>query len=458
MSNRANGHRGTILALAGLLAVGAFLLPLASASPIGAISAPNPNAPPQQWAYGGSYGATSTGSASGWGTTGNWSYTTSVHGFLGWNVVFTQTNTSSTTFTLQEQRTVLAEVYVQACSPTCTNPTASANLTSVAWEVDNAFANFTTQGTVYVNGTGMTLGTPTPALAIVNAQGDVRGNATSTASWTTATNSGSAYLSAAAEAQASVVFSPSLGLVPMNPSPGMWWNSSSAYTSSGSYNVACHYDYQGPIVKTAGTCGSSGSLTGSGTVALSGADLGRTTVGGYLADRLSLALAGAHFRFVDGAILVPASADLMAGAGTTASAGPAGTGVGALGTTEVDFSAGGSHLGLVAAKAQLTSSAASTVPVGDTTSSGSSPVAYSAQAQPESVSQAQASNACLMGSCAASSSGAKLPFGLSAVVLVAGVAVIALVGALIYVHRRPKAPTSVQPYSAAPAPTPQHRA
>lgn len=439
--------RGTTWGLLALLTVG-LALPLAAAMPAMGMTAPNPNNPPQQWAYGGSTGATATNTVSGWGPGGNWSYTTTAHGFLAWNVIFTQTNTSTTTFTLQEQRSLKAAVYVQAtCSQGCGSSGASANLTATAWETDNAFANLTTQGTVYVNGT-----TPTQAVAVENAQSSVQGNATAVASWQTSSNSGNAYLSAAASAQAQVVFTPALGLFPMNPTPGMLWNASSTYAATGSYDVSCHYDYQGSLgLKAAGSCGASGSLSSSGPVSVSGADYGRVLVNGQTTERLAWGLKGAPFRFVDGGILVPASSDLLAGAGvgTTTSAGPAAASVGALGTTEVDYTSSGSHMGLLAAKSTLTSSAAGSVPVGSVSQASgaqgasSSPGVYAAQAQPETVSQAQSSDACIIqGHCGTATASPSGFLGLS-LVMVAGLAVLAVivVGLVVLWTRSPRRPT-----------------
>lgn len=455
--------RTTTLALLGLLAIG-VLLPVASASPVAAYTAPNPSAPPQQWAYGGAWGATSSSSASGWGPSGNYSYTTSVHAFLGWNVIFTQTNTSSTSFELQEQRTIVSSVDIQACAPSCSSPKVSGNLTANGWEVDNGFANFTTAGTVYVNGT-----TPTAAYAIENAQSTVSGNVTGVATWQDSQVSatpGSAYLSVAASASGQVQFSPALGLVPLNPVAGSWWNSSSTYAASGSYDVACHYEYAGILgVSLAGSCGSTGSLSGTGTVNLAGADLGHYTLGGGLTHIVTLALTGGHFRFVDGALLVPASADLFGGAATNAQAGPVGAGVGTIATSNVDFEAGGSHLGFLGAKAQLTSSTAGTLPsngaaVSPMVQSQALPSAaaptYAAQAEPETPSQATASDTCLLGgACAASTTPASgSPIASHGMLLLVGlvaVGALALVGAVIYIARRPRQPSLL---SAATPPAP----
>jgi hypothetical protein len=444
----------TTWALLGLLAVGALVLPVASASPTPGFTPPNPGNPPQMWAYGGSNGASATGSASGWGLSGNWSYTTSVHGFLGWNVVFTQTNTSSTAFTLQEQRALKAAVYVSAsCTQGCGPSGASANLTAVLWESENAFANLTTTGTVYVNGSAV------PAVAVVNAQSSVAGNLTATATWSTSTNSGNAYLSAAATANAQVSFNPALGLFPLNATPGMVWNSSSTYTAAGSYDLACHYDYQTSLgASAAGTCGASGSLSGSGPVVIAGADAGRVYVNGQTTQQLAWHVGRGPFRFADGAILLPASADLSGGAATTAAAGPVGAGAGTLSTDEVDYTASGSHVGLLAAHSTLTSSAAGGVPVGSAKgvsemTEASSPGSYGAQAQPESVSQAQASNACLLGSCGPSSGPASGLLGLTTreMALLGAVVVIALIGAIIWVSRRATPP---KPPVQSPAPQP----
>jgi hypothetical protein len=98
----------------------------------------------QTWAYGGSEWANVSGSTN--ALNGSGTYT--IHAFFGVQVVLRITNTSSTTFELSANRTMLGAVFASYCRPSCASPVATGNLTLRAWEVSLASANFTTAGVV----------------------------------------------------------------------------------------------------------------------------------------------------------------------------------------------------------------------------------------------------------------------------------------------------------------------
>src|SRR5262249_6316903 len=89
--------------------------------------------------------------------------TLSVHGFLGWHVVLTATNVSSTMRAWEAQRTMAGSFFADYCQPNCTAPAAHGNLSVLGWEQDTGFANITSNAVVYEHGT------PVAAFGIANA-------------------------------------------------------------------------------------------------------------------------------------------------------------------------------------------------------------------------------------------------------------------------------------------------
>ncbi|MDE1820124.1 MAG: hypothetical protein KGJ23_03620 [Euryarchaeota archaeon] len=455
MQTRAKLNRGTWWTLLGLLAVGLFM-PLAAAAPAPAFHQPNPNNPPQVWAWGATFEKNDQGTLTGTGPTNNsWSLTYSIHEFLSWNTILTQTNTSNTSFTLQSQRAMAASFFLSA-QGTNGPESATLNVTAQGWEKDAGSANFTTTGTVLLNGT-----TAVAAVAVENAQSTVSGNFTATsAAQLSGPQSGTfdGYASAAAQAQASIAFTPALGLFPMNVSTGSWWTSTSAYSAQGSYELACHVGYsasgQGGSMGGGANCGGNGSASGSGTVTLYGADHDLDSgVPGHLYHRIALAFStGFGFEMRDGLLFVPVHADLYGGAGV-ASGAPGSPDAGAqMSPNYVDVDYHASHVGVVAANVQFAPHAAASMGMGTGVgmTAGSAPAAtstpasglssYAVQAQPESPAKASSANACLLGGagCVAAKSGLFSPL---LALIVIGVAVAVIVGAVMVSRgRRPKMP------------------
>lgn len=454
MKTTARWNHRTLWTLLGIVALG-LVMPLAAASPAPAFHAPNPNAPPQSWAWGATfvkgYQGQLSGSNSNPGGTSAWNLSYTVHEFLGWNTVVTQTNTSSTSFTLSAQRAMAASFFLQA-NGNEGSYSLSLNVTAQGWESDHGSSNFTTTGSVLLNGT-----TPVAALAVENAQGATSGNLTATSSATlTGPTSGSynGYASEASEAQGSLVFTPSLGLFPMNLSSGAWWTSSANYTAQGSYAIACHYGYSAVLPRGSSgggaNCGSSGSASGSGPITLMGADHDIDTALHGDFHKVTLGFIGGFgFELADGLIFLPSHADLYSGAapGGSVSGSPASTGA-QIGLNYVDVQAGATHAPVGASNLQFAPQVATslggvtgTAMVAPAASSSPSALnAYSVQGLPESASAAEQANACLLGGCAASPtshSGLLLLLGLVAV----GAVVLAIVGAVMVSRsRRPKMP------------------
>ncbi len=402
------------VALLALLVVPAMASP-ASASPV-----PMSGSNTQQWAYG----------AQKWvnvsETFGNASYT--AHAFFGWQVVYTATNTSSTTVAVEAQRTILGSYYAELCDPNCVTPSvAYGNLTVVGWEKDAGFANLTTTATVTSNGSNV------PAVGLVNASARIAGNIsetlTATASLKGFSGSTSAALYVAGAAHHEVSFSPALGLVPQNVSAGQTWNSSATFDAHGGWSILVNWSHTSVTgAHSSGTLQPSGTVSGNGTVAVYGEDLGPVTLkNGQTTPAIVLAWNG-PFDNVDGVILVPHDFDLF-GDGEQSWASEALTTQFAA-TQNLDIALDDHHhLHVVAAatsfnEADTSLATTQAVPRGAPAPATATTGTTVLQGQPESVAQAQSTSSCYTGSCTGVGSA-----GLSALV---GVAVlVGLIAAVV---------------------------
>jgi hypothetical protein len=233
----------------------------------------------------------------------------SVHFYFAWKVILTLTNTSSTTFQIEAQRTMAAALYAEGKVAT-----ASANLTVTAWDLETGFANFTTSGSVYESTPSAGL---VPALAMVNENAWASSNITETltANWNNAAGPQRAYLYAtiASDADMQVSFLPSLGLFPLNPTTGESWTSSSAFSADAQYGVGWHVFGTPPWSFTYDGSGSPVSFQGSGELALNGTDYGTIPLGDINAAVIGLTITSPTFSFDDhdGILLIPTKCNLF---------------------------------------------------------------------------------------------------------------------------------------------------
>jgi hypothetical protein len=432
-SMRMTGATASCLLLLASVVVLSIYIPPASAS----TPQLSPTSGPTSWAYGGSVSRT----ASGTGPNGSFA----AHYFFAWKVIFTMTNTSTTTFQLEAQRTVAGVLYAAG-----TLGTTNANLTVTGWALETGFANFTTAGTVTVLGPN---GTTVPAVAMVNENAWASDNLTETfvANWIGLgglQKSGNLYASIAASANAQVSLQPSLGMFPLQPYTGEVWTSFSNFSASGEYTVAWHVFGQAPW-GTATNTGAVGpvSVQGTGTVILVGTDYGTIVFGNDTTAVIGIAMSGTGFSFEnhEGIILVPTQSDLYNSGGSTASGQPSIPGNEMFSTDRVDVSLGSlNHGGIVAASSGYGSSsifgstpAASAGPANAQT--GATATTGELQGTPMTVSEAQAWCLYDCQGAAAKPNGAVLV----AVLVVAAVAVLALVGAVVVMTRRRVRPTQV---------------
>ena len=244
-----------------------------------------------QWAYGGQ----------GWS---NWTFsfnnvTISYNSSFGWTVVFTVISNSTTGITmLEEQRTLGINVWSNVTKP---NVTVAYYYHAV--EIDGAFANITNHSTVYVNDQ------PVPALGILNASVSACSAISQALRVANQTVTRTASLNVTGVANASVSFSPSLGLVPLNLTGIYMWNSSATATAAASWNISYAYT---TLRGASGSGSKAGSLSGTAEVYLVGS---RCWAHHQFSDHksrlgVSLTLQG-PFNGYDGFILLPHDFDFF---------------------------------------------------------------------------------------------------------------------------------------------------
>jgi hypothetical protein len=417
------------------------------------------------WAY----GAYRTVNASGNGHDAQGPYGYSVRAYYGIQVILNQTNVSSTVSEVEIQRTVGATAYWTYCRPTCGAALVSANLTVKAVEFGAGFTNLTSTATVYESGVAV------PAVGLLDSHAQVRESVVVSAQATLHSLMGSrtSTLNAnqTATAAMSIAFVPALGLYPADLTTAGPWNSSSGYTSAGSWNRSAQGAYTNLSGTTATwTNSSSGSVTGAGNVSLTGADAGPIGLdNGTLADALTIAVSG-PFSVREGMLFVPLDADLLGRGpqGAPTENGPA-EATESAGTTYIDV--GGPalpHVGLVTSASTFTSGSTggsivnsatpalqpallpTTVPAAE--SSG----AVTLQAQPEPVASAQQSSACLRsGTCPIPAGSSPVLRGLGLLAL--GVVVVSVLAVALVAARRRTPPAPPRPQAQlypAPGPAP----
>ncbi|MGA8276387.1 MAG: hypothetical protein WB789_10615 [Thermoplasmata archaeon] len=401
-----------------------FALALAPAL-TGAASAASPSASPAsastQWAYGGQGNAT--------GTLHIDSSTISWNASFGWTVIFTATNTSSTTVQLEEQRTVGIDL-----STTLTTPNVSASYSYHGAESDLAFVNLTNAATVYVNGT------PVPALGITNESLHVSAAVDQSIQVAARGHTHSGWLNVSGAAQGAVSFAPSLGLLPLNLSGVQMWNSSSTSSPAVSWTI----NYAWADLGWNGT-----TRSGSGSVAGNWSETGPLTVTGLkvavvhpftdhqVRTGVLLIIQGPVDAY-DGCLLVPHAFDLFGGGAhpfDSVSFGSASVGSGQGETLYVTPGPRGPVLSAADSTFGATPGAANTLAQ---PTSGPSPAADSAPGatvlgQPMTVAAAQAESACLTNGCGGSTSA--LPSALLGIAVIA-LSVIAVVGTVAVIEWR----------------------
>jgi hypothetical protein len=438
------------------VAVALFLVFVLSSTALAAATpAPAAGTPQTLWAY----GYVKTVSVGPLKTADGWVYQGSAT--VGYSVILNQTNTSSTTFELSVARTMGVLFSVEFCFPSCVSPTAFNKLSYHAYEQTDAWANFTTQGTV----TGPS--GAQPAIALENTHTTVYGNLTESAHSVLPSGgiTGAAgtlvdrskYLGGEVTSDSSITFATPLGLIPRNLTNAESWTATSAFNASGSANYSYYYHAAGPVVnKTIGPVSGALTVSRSGNVTVEGTYAPQNTVsfGGVTYPALELTVQG-PFSVREGFILVPASVDLFGGSSTPWAEEQNGSGTVAMTYLDAKATVGG-HVGIAASSWLYSLAATNAADAAPSGSGGLAPAvaavaepvaATSVQGTPQTVSQAQSNQACLTTGvgCPAASSAPNLRglFGELAAVGIAGVVV--LVIAIVLVTERRRVPPPVYP-------------
>lgn len=395
------GRQLVAIGLAALLAV--TVLPVLAAPASGSAAGGSSGAGTlSSWAYGGEQSR--NGTISSGGATLSWNATFALV------VIFNATNTSNTSVQLQEERTEALTLEVTGSSASLSF---HAQLSAI--EVDTASVNLTRNATVTLgNGSNVSAWGLENASSWSNASlaesvvGTYQGN-----------QSFSAYLNVSGRSQASVGFTPPLGVLPLTVQPGISWTAAALANASSSWTIGFTWAKHTPLRSGSGAANRSGGWNGTALVTVSGHagaaedgfddHVGRTTIG--------LTLSGA-FGLHDGFLLVPQGFDLFNG-GTHAYDGDEVTGSATIFGESLFVT--GHHLtvrSVAAARASsrfgvsnssLFTSDGTTGVVGAATVPSVSDATATVLAQPESPSQARAQAYCLHFACSPSTS---FPLGL----------------------------------------------
>jgi hypothetical protein len=453
-----DGTKRWLLATAVGIFAALLVVPMLAGS-AGAAPAPQVAANPaatQQWAYGGEAWQNGTVILS------NSEYT--YNAFFGWTVILSATPTGTNILALESQRSMAATLTVNYCAPQCTSPTVTATFDLKGQETDLGFANVTNQSVVYESGSAV------PAVGILNASSSSQSKLSEDLQVSTGGHTASRMLMVSGNSNASVAFSPSLGLIPLNLSAANSWNSSAQFTAQGAWLI--NYDWSATTfagVSTSGSGMANGTVARSGEVNLTGYVLGVVHLRDQTVVPAILIVIQGPFDNYDGFILVPHAYNLFGGAAHEYDS--YGLGSATVSSATIDGSIIGGQYHPTAAS---TSFGAQATDVNTLTSSGGASGAASygspgeqVQAQPMSVAAAQQQSNCLTNGCAGGAASA-LPI---LPIIVIGLAVAAVIGTVsviewrVYAQRKKQQeliggysttrPGGVPPAGAADASTPE---
>ncbi|HYA11205.1 MAG TPA: hypothetical protein VEH10_06015 [Thermoplasmata archaeon] len=395
------------------------------------------------WAYGTVRSATATGAG------GMYAY--SATATAGFAVILSETAISTGNYTLQVHRTMGLLLSVTYCRPSCQHPVETATVRFHAWEDVGAAVNLTTAANVTVNGS------PVAALGIASSSASVAVGIRETSSVVlSGALSSSRNLTVDLDANSSTMYSPALGLVPLEMSTGEAWTSTSAFVGTGLASWSLKDTRIGGLHP--GTVDQAGnlSLNQTGTVSVGGDDPGTVVhFGGTSYDVLNLTITRGPFALREGFLLIPTGSDLF---GPTApswlTANAVGTGSANVSPANIDVTSrlnAPGHLGFEGSGMWLRS--ATTNPAQDAVAgpgTGPAPAVSSPatgsnatylQGQPESVGQATTDQNCLATGLGCPAGGAaRLPLGTLVALGILGAA--AVIAAGVIAERRRLPPTS----------------
>ena len=298
MLKRSRTKSGAAAIGLGLLLAFVVVPALTGAASAAPTASPPPTNAPSAWAYcgNGSWNHTMT----------NGNVTRSWNATFAWCTIFRVTPTSPGNATLELNRTMAVSVAASLTSPNLTLAYAYH-----AQEQDAAFANVTNGSTVYSGGQ------PLAALGIVNASAFDNSSIQESIHATHGTATASASLLVQGNAAASVAFTPSLGLVPLNLTGVSTWNATAAANASAAWSIDwawSHTTFDGQT--SSASASREGNLSGTFPVFLSGYQVG--TTGLHFSDHATrmgvvLTIQG-PLDVRDGFVFLPHGFDLFGGA------------------------------------------------------------------------------------------------------------------------------------------------
>jgi hypothetical protein len=239
----------------------------------------------EQWAFGGHAGASFSCSGSVCGSEGTIS-SLSLHYYVEWVVIYTATNISSTQTEFEVQSAINAtlSLSLQGCvnesgSGTCSQISANGNL--AGREVASGFTNVTNTGEVYLSA-GPGSPAEVAASAVLNAQSSASFNFSGSLSETLPVNgtpeTGNFNFDLGGTENSGITFSTPLGVVPIDPQPGQGWNSSAGYSATGTYTSGYSLSVSAMGRSQTDNSWNTRTIAPSGTLDLTGADLGVATL------------------------------------------------------------------------------------------------------------------------------------------------------------------------------------
>ncbi len=364
-------------------------------------------------------------------------------GTVGFSVVLSEATGPNSVVALHVTRIMGAAINVEYCYPSCRSPTAIGSVTYRAWEASEAFANFTTNGSV-LEGTSTV-----PAVALLNSSASLVGELRLSTEYTDAgVVVRSRSLSVNVSGSDQISFLTPLGIFPTNLSAGTSWSSTAAFAAVGSSAWSLYYVRSGVA---------SVSLTGSalvpttGTVSVFGGyGIGSNiSLGGESFAAINLTVVG-PFAVREGFILVPDGSDLFGSSAQPFSGNETGATTALLSHLDVrpslrtHLGIGGSDWVWAAASTDPASSLEQSQGIAPASSGADESPAIQVQGEPESSSAYGTTQSCLENgvSCPVGA-GTSHPF--VAALLGIGVVVVVIVVALVLVTERRRMPAPRYP-------------
>jgi hypothetical protein len=239
----------------------------------------------QQWAFGGHAGAAISCSGSACGS-GSAISSLSLRYYVEWVVIYTATNISSTQTEFEVQSAINASLSlsIQGCVNESTSGPCSqisANGALAGSDVADGFTNVTNTGQVYLSA-GPGSPAEVAAMAVMNAQSRASFNFSGSLSETLPVNgtteTGNFNFDLGGTENSGITFASPLGVIPIDPQPGQDWNSSGAYSATGTYTSGYSLSVNAMGHSENENDWRTLSISPSGTLDLSGADLGAVTL------------------------------------------------------------------------------------------------------------------------------------------------------------------------------------